>query len=97
MTRPIAAAALAAVLALPMAAAADMITVATNADIRSTNPGVNRDDNTDAVILHIVEGLVAYREDGTVGPLLAERVEMSADGRTYTFALRRGCGSTTAP
>ncbi|BBK40411.1 peptide ABC transporter substrate-binding protein [Allostella vacuolata] len=96
MTRPPArsifpAAALAAALALPAApAAAQMITVATNADIRSTNPGVNRDDNTDAVILHIVEGLVAYREDGTVGPLLAERVDMSEDGRTYTFGLRRG-------
>ncbi len=71
-------------------AAAEMITVATNADIRSTNPGVNRDDNTDAVILHIVEGLVAYREDGTVGPLLAERVETAEEGRAYTFHLRRG-------
>ncbi|MGE0714207.1 MAG: ABC transporter substrate-binding protein [Alphaproteobacteria bacterium] len=84
--------ALAAVLAVAAAApaAADMITVAANADIRSTNPGVNRDDNTDAVVLHVVEGLVAYREDGTVGPLLAASVETSADGRTYTFRLRRG-------
>ena len=76
--------------ALAAPASAEMITVATNADIRSTNPGVNRDDNTDAVILHIVEGLVAYREDGTVGPLLAERVETAEDGRSYTFHLRRG-------
>ena len=90
MTSPFRAAIAAAALLLPGAASAEMITVATNADIRSTNPGVNRDDNTDAVILHIVEGLVAYREDGTVGPLLAERVETSADGRTYTFRLRPG-------
>ena len=32
-----------------------------NADIRSTDPGVNRDSNTDGVMLHIVEGLVALR------------------------------------
>ena len=76
--------------ALAAPASAEMITVATNADIRSTNPGVNRDDNTDAVILHTVEGLVAYREDGTVGPLLAERVETTQDGRSYTFHLRQG-------
>ncbi|MCC7271819.1 MAG: ABC transporter substrate-binding protein [Alphaproteobacteria bacterium] len=86
----IARAALLAALLSAASAAADTITVATNADIRSTNPGVNRDDNTDAVILHIVEGLVAYREDGTVGPLLADAVEPSEDGRTYSFRLRRG-------
>lgn len=61
-----------------------------NADIRSTDPGVNRDANTDAVVLHVVEGLVALREDTSVGPLLAGKVEMSADGRTYTFTLRDG-------
>jgi peptide/nickel transport system substrate-binding protein len=41
------------------------------------------------VTLHMVEGLVAYRENGTVGPLLAEKVELSDDGRTYTFRLRK--------
>ncbi|MDJ1159129.1 ABC transporter substrate-binding protein [Chelatococcus sp. SYSU_G07232] len=76
--------------AVPAAAAAETVTVALNADIRSTNPGVNRDDNTDAVILHVVEGLVGYRENGTVAPLLAESVSTAADGLTYTFKLRRG-------
>lgn len=71
-------------------AAAKELRVALNSDIRSTTPGTNRDDNTDAVILHIVEGLVAYREDGSIGPLLAESVETSADGLTYTFHLRKG-------
>ena len=42
-----------------------------NADIRSTDPGVNRDANTDALVLHIVEGLVALKEDTRIGPLLA--------------------------
>ncbi|CAN7464561.1 ABC transporter substrate-binding protein [Bosea sp. LjRoot90] len=79
-----------ALLALASPAAAQTINVALNADIRSTNPGVNRDDNTDAVVLHMVEGLVGYRENGAVAPLLAEKVSTSADGLTYTFTLRKG-------
>ena len=61
-----------------------------NADIRSTAPGVNRDSNTDGVMLHIVEGLVALKEDTSVGPLLAQKVDVSKDGKTYTFRLREG-------
>ncbi|WP_427184624.1 ABC transporter substrate-binding protein [Bordetella bronchialis] len=60
------------------------------ADIRSTNPGVNRDDTTDGVVLNMVEGLVGYRANGSVGPLLARSVDVSADGLTYTFTLRDG-------
>ncbi|WP_439499384.1 ABC transporter substrate-binding protein [Bosea sp. (in: a-proteobacteria)] len=66
------------------------LTAVLNADMRSSNPGVNRDDNTDTVMLHFVEGLVGYAEDGSVGPLLAEKVDMSGDGKTYTFTLRKG-------
>lgn len=69
--------------------AAQTLTIALKADIRGTNPGVNRDDDTDAVTLHMVEGLVAYREGGTVGPMLAEKIETSPDGLTYTFELRK--------
>lgn len=65
-----------------------VIKVGFNADIRSTEPGVNRDENTDAVIMHMVEGLVAYREDASVGPMLAKGIEVSPDGLTYTFTLR---------
>ncbi|MBA2435976.1 MAG: ABC transporter substrate-binding protein [Chthoniobacterales bacterium] len=71
-------------------AQAQMVSVALNADIRSTNPGVNRDDNTDGVVLHMIEGLVAYRENGGVAPLLAERYDIAPDGKTYTFRLRDG-------
>ncbi len=70
------------------AAAATRIVVALPADIRSSMPGVNRDDNTDSVILNVVEGLVGYGEGGDVKPLLAKTVETSADGLTYTFKLR---------
>jgi len=59
-------------------------------DILSLDPGTLRDDNTDAVILHIVEGLVASREDGSVAPMLAKQWTVSPDGMTYTFLLRTG-------
>jgi peptide/nickel transport system substrate-binding protein len=78
----------AAMLALANASAARDITVAQSSDLRSANPGVNRDGNTDGVILHIVEGLVGYNNSGEVKPLLAKSVDMSADGLTYTFKLR---------
>ena len=66
------------------------LTIAISADIRGTNPGVTRDGNTDAILNHVVESLVAYGENLTIKPLLAETVETSPDHRTYTFRLRHG-------
>jgi peptide/nickel transport system substrate-binding protein len=86
-------AALACLLALAMAAQAapgGTLTVALGGDLRSTDPGVNRDDFTDAVLSHVIEPLVTFREDLSVAPMLAESWERSADGRTYTFRLRSG-------
>jgi len=70
------------------AAAESTLRVWLNSDIRSTEPGVNRDANTDVVMSHIFEGLVAFREDASVGPMLAEAIDVSADGLLYTFHLR---------
>jgi peptide/nickel transport system substrate-binding protein len=70
------------------AQAAAPLRISLTADIRSTEPGVNRDSNSDAVVLHIVEGLVAYGEDAEVRPLLAKSIDISPDGKTYTFKLR---------
>lgn len=78
------------VLGAGFAQAQTTLRVGLNADIRSTEPGVNRDENTDTVMLHIVEGLVAHREDASVGPLLAREVQRADDGLTYTFKLREG-------
>lgn len=72
------------------AAAQDTLRIRLNADIRSTDPGVNRDANTDGIVWHLVEGLVALRADASIAPMLAERVDVSADGLTYTFPLRQG-------
>ena len=59
-------------------------------DIRGLMPGNSPDDNTGTVLQNIYEGLVAWRADGTVAPMLAKDIETSADGRTYTFTLRDG-------
>lgn len=61
-----------------------------DADIRSTDPGVNRDANTDSVVLQMVEGLVGYDARGETKPLLAQTITVSQDGLTYTFRLREG-------
>ena len=83
--------ALCGLIATPVSAKAPTILRARlNADILSSDPGTRRDENTDAVLLHVVEGLVAFRKDGTVGPLLAKGWTVSGGGRTYTFALRQG-------
>jgi peptide/nickel transport system substrate-binding protein len=86
----VAAAALAAAAPALAQSGGTTLRVMINSDMRSTDPGVNRDLNSDAVVVHMLEGLVAYREDTSIGPLLAERVEQSADGLTYTFTLRDG-------
>jgi peptide/nickel transport system substrate-binding protein len=66
-----------------------VLRVRLNADILSSDPGTRRDENTDAVLMHVVEGLVAYREDGTVGPMLAQSWTVSSDNMTWRFNLRR--------
>ncbi|MGH8760830.1 MAG: ABC transporter substrate-binding protein, partial [Burkholderiales bacterium] len=87
---PLGLALFASVVALPAGAQSNTLRVQINSDIRSTDPGTNRDDNTDAVVLHMVEGLVALREDTSVGPLLASKVEVAPGGLSYTFSLRDG-------
>ncbi|MFC3052915.1 ABC transporter substrate-binding protein [Kordiimonas pumila] len=66
------------------------IKVAINSDIRSTNPGVKRDGNTDTVLYHVAEGLVAFNESLQPAPMLAETVTESEDGKRYDFTLRKG-------
>ncbi len=74
----------------PATASPTTITVRIPADLRSIVPGVNRDNNTDGIMAQIVEGLVAYGEDGQPKPMLADKIDVSPDGRTYTFTLREG-------
>ena len=83
-------AALALLAMLGQAGAETLLRTRLNADIRSTDPGTNRDANTDAVVAHIVEGLVAFRDDTSIGPMLADSWAVSNEGKTYTFHLRQG-------
>jgi peptide/nickel transport system substrate-binding protein len=68
----------------------ELLTLAINTDIRGTNPGVNRDANTDSVMHHIVESLVGYAEDLTIKPVVADSFFVEDAGRTYVFKLREG-------
>lgn len=69
---------------------AQTIVVGLPTDIKSTEFATKHDDSTMAVLHHMVEGLVAYRDDMTVAPNLAESIAVSDDGRAYTFRLREG-------
>ncbi|QHI98957.1 peptide ABC transporter substrate-binding protein [Xylophilus rhododendri] len=60
------------------------------ADLRTVMPGANTDDNHGTVLQQVYEGLVASRADGTVEPMLAAKIDTSADGLNYTFTLRDG-------
>jgi peptide/nickel transport system substrate-binding protein len=77
-------------LSIPAYAAGGVLRARINADIRSTDPGTNRDANTDGVVAHMVEGLVAFKEDTSIGPMLADSWDISQDGLGYTFHLRQG-------
>ena len=79
-----------AMLALTAGAHARTLNVQMNADLRDSRPGVNRDGNSDGIMVHLVEGLVGYTEAVDVVPLIAESVDISEDGTTFTFALRDG-------
>jgi peptide/nickel transport system substrate-binding protein len=81
---------LAALAAAHAVAAETVLRARLASDILSTEPGGRRDGNTDDVLAHVVEGLVAYRENGEIGPMLASGWSVSPDGKTYRFRLRQG-------
>lgn len=68
----------------------DSLRIRLKADIRSLDPGTDRDANTDIVQSHLFEGLVGFDEHATVKPMLANSVDITPDGTTYTFTLRDG-------
>lgn len=78
------------VLTSPAVAQESVLRIRLPTDLRSTDPGVNRDGPSDAIVMHVLEGLVGYRNDTSIAPLLAKSIDVSADGKTYTFTLRDG-------
>ncbi len=59
-------------------------------DPRSLDPALSTDVPTGRAVAYLFDGLTRFSPDAKVEPALAERWDVSADGRTYTFHLRRG-------
>lgn len=62
--------------------------VNTGGDPRSLDPNLATDTMSMHAITQFVRGLTSLGNDGTIHPEIAERWEISADGRTYDFFLR---------
>jgi peptide/nickel transport system substrate-binding protein len=73
------------------AALKDTFTYAQGADPRGLDPAYVDDGESAKVMCNIYEGLLRYKNDSTeIEPWLAESYEVSDDGVTYTFHLRKG-------
>jgi ABC-type transport system substrate-binding protein len=59
-------------------------------DVRTLDAAVAFDTASSAIEQLVYDRLVYYDADGNTVPQLAESIEVSPDGKRYTFALRRG-------
>jgi peptide/nickel transport system substrate-binding protein/oligopeptide transport system substrate-binding protein len=59
-------------------------------DPRSLDPALSTDVPTGRAVSYVFDGLTRFTPEARVEPALAERWEVSPDGLTYTFHLRRG-------
>lgn len=59
-------------------------------DPRSLDPALSTDVPTGRAVSYVFDGLTRFDPDATLQPGLAERWEISEDGRTFTFHLRQG-------
>ena len=60
-----------------------------NYDPRSLDPALSTDVPTGRAVAYVFDGLTRFTPTAQVEPGLAERWEVSPDGRTYVFHLRR--------
>ena len=90
MIRFVKRAAFAAALVVPLAATAQVLEVATDASPVGLDPHVATAFSTALVNGNIYEGLTAIDKDLRVVPAVAESWTVSADGKTYTFKIRKG-------
>lgn len=68
----------------------DALRVALSAEPVGLNPALGLHAPGKLVLQHLGEALVAHRDDMSIAPMLAQTVEMSDDGRAYTFKIRKG-------
>ncbi|MGL6115893.1 glutathione ABC transporter substrate-binding protein [Cetobacterium sp. SF1] len=66
------------------------ITVAVNANFISLDPHNLSDTLSGTAVSTMYEGLLSYNKDMTLKPVLAESYDISKDGLTYTFKLKKG-------
>jgi ABC-type transport system substrate-binding protein len=57
-------------------------------DPRSLDPALSTDVPTGRVTAYVFDGLTRFSPNATLEPSLAERWDVSPDGRVYTFHLR---------
>src|SRR5690348_1670567 len=62
--------------------------LAQSAEPTTFDPAVVEDGPTIEVLMHVFDGLVQWTPQNALAPALAERWEVSPDGRTFTFHLR---------
>jgi len=65
------------------------IRAVTFGDMRSSQPGVNRDAFSDDILVNVVEPLVVHRADTSIAPMAAENYSISDDLTEFTFTLRK--------
>lgn len=71
--------------------AQDTIIYAQGAEPRGLDPALVDDGESAKIMVNIYEGLLKYSKDSTqVEPSLAEKWDVSPDGLTYTFYLKKG-------
>src|SRR3954451_1157347 len=58
-------------------------------DPRSLDPALSTDVPTGRAVAYLFDGLTSFDPNAKVLPALAERWDVSPDGATYTFHLRR--------
>ncbi|MDD3653437.1 MAG: ABC transporter substrate-binding protein [Desulfotomaculaceae bacterium] len=76
---------------LPFQEAGATLVYARGHDSLTLDPALAQDDESNKVIANIFEGLVRFKPGATeIEPCLAEAWHVSANGRLWTFYLRRG-------
>jgi len=68
----------------------NQLVVNIGSDMPSIDPQQSSDNSSSRVIVDIFEGLVDYNQKSEVVPAGASGWEISEDGKTYTFYLRKG-------
>jgi peptide/nickel transport system substrate-binding protein len=64
--------------------------LAQSAEPTTFDPALVQDGPTIEVLMHVFDGLVQWTPQNKLAPALAEKWEVSPDGRTFTFHLRQG-------